>query len=109
MINLFQRIYSALLSWRLQKKHCTNNTCREVCNEIDHAILSPIRLVILLIQIKKNTMKNNFFSLFAFLFIGIGTNNWHAQNSDGDGVANTVDLDDYNDEILDTVECRQLV
>ncbi|MEG2079419.1 DUF6923 family protein [Chryseobacterium sp.] len=43
--------------------------------------------------------------LFAFLLIGIGTNNLHAQDSDGDGIANNLDLDDDNDGILDTVEC----
>ena len=51
-------------------------------------------------------MKNKLFFLFAFLLIGIGTNNLHAQDSDGDGIANTVDLDDDNDGILDTVECN---
>ena len=50
-------------------------------------------------------MKNKIFFLFAFLLIGMGTNNLHAQDSDGDGIANILDLDDDNDGILDTVEC----
>ncbi|PQA97351.1 hypothetical protein B0A70_01400 [Chryseobacterium piscicola] len=38
------------------------------------------------------------------MLIGIGTNNLQAQDSDGDGIANTVDLDDDNDGILDVTE-----
>ena len=49
-------------------------------------------------------MKNKIFFLFAFLLIGIGTNNLHAQDSDGDGIANNLDLDDDNDGILDIAE-----
>ena len=49
-------------------------------------------------------MKNKIFFLFAFLLIGIGTNNLHAQDSDGDGIANILDLDDDNDGILDVTE-----
>jgi len=40
------------------------------------------------------------FFLGFFLFSG----NVNAQDSDGDGIANTVDLDDDNDGILDTAE-----
>ncbi|MEG2335534.1 hypothetical protein [Chryseobacterium sp.] len=39
------------------------------------------------------------------MLIGIGTNNLYAQDSDGDGIANNVDLDDDNDGIVNTVEC----
>lgn len=46
-----------------------------------------------------------FYALILFIF---SINNFQAQDTDGDGITNTVDLDDDNDGILDTLECNSI-
>jgi len=53
-----------------------------------------------------NTSITIFKSYFLFFALFFALSNYtHAQDSDGDGVADTADLDDDNDGILDSIEC----
>ena len=49
-------------------------------------------------------MKNNILIFFILSFLLIGNNLSAQTDSDGDGIINSIDLDDDNDGILDTVE-----
>lgn len=45
---------------------------------------------------------------YTFLIFSFSVNSLQAQDTDGDGIANSTDLDDDNDGILDTVECPSI-
>ncbi|MFP3598628.1 thrombospondin type 3 repeat-containing protein [Chryseobacterium sp. SIMBA_029] len=45
---------------------------------------------------------------YTFLTFSFSVNSLQAQDTDGDGIANSTDLDDDNDGIPDTVECPSI-
>ncbi|MEP1489899.1 MAG: LamG-like jellyroll fold domain-containing protein [Algibacter sp.] len=54
-------------------------------------------------------MKQTLFIKILFTIVFFLTNTVYAQDTDGDGINDSVDLDDDNDGIIDTLECQNLL